>query len=95
MSSETTLREALKFIHESNGKIFSIKFIKRTTGELREMVARTGVKAHLVENPSKPGTDFKSNELIAVFDMQAQSYRSIPIEGIREIKMEGIWRKVI
>ena len=66
-----TRRNALKFIQARAGKIFAVKFIKRTTGEEREMVCRQGVKAHLAANPSKPGIDFKANDLIPVFDMNA------------------------
>src|ERR1700733_1793038 len=84
----------LEFIKKTEGKIFSIKFIKRTTGELREMVCRTGVKKHLVENPTRPGLDFVRHDLIPVFDMKVGAYRSIPIEGIREIKIEGVWHTV-
>lgn len=90
-----TRKEALEFIRDLGGKIFSVKFIKRTSGELREMVCRQGVKRDLAENPTKPGVDFKANELIPVFDMKADAYRSIPIEGIRDIKIDGNWYKVV
>jgi len=86
--------EAVNFIKGTNGKFFSLKFIKRTDGTLREMLARTGVKKGLAENPSKPGTDFGANNLIAVFDVQKDAYRSIPIEGIKEIMIDGEWHAV-
>lgn len=89
------IAEALDFIRNTDGKIFSVKFRKRTTGEVRQMTCRTGVKSRLAENPTKPGIDFKKNDLIAVFDMQADGYRSIPIEGIFEIKMDGEWVPVV
>ncbi len=88
------LTEVLKMIKESNGKIFSIKVEKRTDGTIREMVCRTGVTAHLVVAPSKPGINFKKNELISVFDMAKKAYRSIPIEGIKAIKIGGEWIQV-
>lgn len=88
------LKDAVQFIRESNGKIFSIKFRKRTNNEIREMVCRQGVKKDLVETPSRPPVNFKAHGLIPVYDMQKQAYRSIPIEGILEIKIEGVWVKI-
>lgn len=97
-------RNALRFIAARAGKIFAVRFVKRTTGETREMVCRQGVKAHLVANPSKPGVDFKANDLIPVYDMLAPApkgsdrtqgaYRSIPKEGITAIKINGEWHEV-
>ncbi len=69
------------------GKIFSISFIKRTTGELRMMTARLGVKkflkgGELAYSPAK-------KQLLTVFDMSAKGYRSIPYEGIKQVSIEG------
>lgn len=78
------IRAALKI---TNGKVFSCVFVKRTTGEIREMTARLGVKKYL-----KGGAlsyDPKTCNLIPVFDMVKGAYRSISIEGIKEIKIEG------
>lgn len=89
-----TIHKALEFIKTREGKIFSIKFLKRTTGEERMMVCRQGVTAGLAEEPKHPGLNFSIHELIPVYDMQKADYRSIPIEGIRAIKMDGDWCKV-
>ncbi len=89
-----TLIEAIKFIEERNGKIFAVKFTKRTTGELREMNCRQGVTTGLVENPSKPGTNFAVHNLIGVWDMKMGAYRSIPKEGITAIKIDGVWHNI-
>lgn len=94
MSNLMKLEEAVKWIEESNGKIFSVKFFKRTDGSIRTMTCRRGVSSHLVAGPKRPGLDFKKNELIPVFDMQKQKYRSIPIEGIIAIKIKGEWYEV-
>ncbi len=85
------IQKALEFIQHRDGKIFTIRFTKRTTGELREMVCRQGVKKYLAGGKS---IDFASHKLIPVYDMQKQAYRSISIEGITEIKVDGTWRKV-
>jgi hypothetical protein len=86
-----TRAEAVAYIRERNGLIFSVRFRKRTDGTVRDMVCRQGVKSHLVEEPSKPPTDWKANALIPVFDMAAGAYRSIPIEGILAVKVKGEW----
>lgn len=110
MKSKTlTRRNALKFIAARAGKIFAVKFVKRTTGETREMACRQGVKSRLSANPSKPGIDFEKNSLIPVFDVNAVApakpgdteepkkgaYRSIPKEGITAIKINGEWYDVL
>ena len=84
--------DAVKFIRETEGRIFSVEFIKRTTKELRRMVARTGVKSHL--RGGEAAYSFSEKALISVFDMQANGYRSIPIEGIVRIKIDGEWEDV-
>jgi hypothetical protein len=93
-----TIQQVLEHIQHTEGRIFSIRFIKRTNGETREMLCRTGVKKYLVNDPKKPGLNFSAHGLIPVYDMQAEDpekgYRSIPIEGITEIKMHGEWETV-
>lgn len=89
-----TRKEALDYIEEQGGKIFSIRFKKRSDGTIREMVCRQGVKTGLAFAPSKPPTDWSANALIPVYDMQAKGYRSIPIEGILALKVEGKWEDV-
>lgn len=104
MKKTLTRSAALKFIAARAGKIFAVRFTKRTTGEEREMVCRQGVKTHLAVAPSKPGVDFAKNGLLPVFDMLAPApkdsdrtqgaYRSIPKEGITAIKINGVWYPV-
>jgi hypothetical protein len=94
-----SLKTALKFIQNSKGQIFSIMFEKRSDGTMRTMRCRTGVKKFLAENPSKPGVDFESNYSLCVCDMDLidtkHPYRTIPVEGIRNILMNGEWRFVV
>ena len=71
----------------SNGAIFSVEFIKRSNGELRKMVCRLGVKKHL-----KGGTkayDAKEHNLLTVFDMEKEGYRSIPVDSIQRLTVNG------
>jgi hypothetical protein len=79
----------LPYIREavSDGSIFSVEFIKRTTGETREMLCRTGVKAHLKGGVKK--FDDKEKNLLTVYDVQKNGYRSIPLDAIIRIKIHG------
>ena len=67
--------------------IFVVAFYKRTTGELRVMKCRFGVRKHL-RGGRKPYRDEDKN-LITVFDMDKVGYRSIPFENIVEAKING------
>lgn len=75
-------------LQESEGRIFHVEFIKRTTGELRKMTARLGVTKFLKGGDKK----YKDNdkELITVFDMGKNAYRCIPLENIINISINGL-----
>ena len=71
----------------SDGQIFSVQFVKRSTGELRTMKARLGVRKAL-----KGGTkayDPSKKNLLSVYDMEAQGYRSIPAENVISLSVSG------
>lgn len=70
-----------------DGHIFSVEFIKRTTGELRHMVCRIGVKSHL-KGGTKKFSDTEK-QLLTVFDVQKNAYRSIPLDQIIRVKVNG------
>ena len=71
----------------ADGQIFSVEFIKRSTGELRKMTCRLGVKKHL-KGGSKPYSA-KQHNLLTVFDMEKSGYRSIPLESVRKLTVSG------
>lgn len=83
-----TLFDAAAIIEGSGGKFFSVEFTKRTTGELRKMVCRTGVRSHL--KGGELGYDPVEKRLITVFDTAKNQYRSIPLEGIRRVVLDGV-----
>lgn len=70
-----------------NGRIFTVTFIKRTTGEKRVMNARFAVKKHL--KGGERAYDFDKKNVIGVFDVQKGGYRVIAAEGITNIKVGG------
>lgn len=75
------------FNQVQTGKIFSVRFTKRGDGQEREMRCRFGVKSHL--KGGELGYDAFEKALFTVFDMDKRGYRSIPWEGISEVKVEG------
>jgi len=79
--------EAVAVIRSTKGRIFHVRFIKRTTGEVRDMVCRLGVR----KGVTGKGMSYDPAEkgLITVYDMQKKGFRMIPIEGIRVIKFAG------
>lgn len=72
----------------ASGRIFSVTFIKRSNGAVRKMVCRTGVKSHLSGGELK--YDAAEKGLITVFDMQAKAYRSISVESIMSLRIDGV-----
>ncbi len=90
-----------KFLRATKGKLMHVRFTKRSTGELREMTCRTGVKKHLVD-PAAPVDPIlvaqdKKHALLRVFDMHAVdkktgrkgAYRMIALDGLQSVKAGG------
>ena len=71
----------------SDGGIFSVEFIKRTDGSLRKMICRLGVKKHL--HGGKARYSAKAHDLLTVFDMEQKGYRSIPVDAIQRLCVNG------
>lgn len=69
-------------IRSTRGRIFSVRFIKRTSGDARKMVARTQVRKYITGG----GLTFspKKRNLMVVFDMQKHEYRMIPLDAVTE-----------
>lgn len=82
----TSIRNFLRE-HGADGRIFSVTFTKRTTGEIRHMVCRLGVQKHL--KGGEKAFDDAEKGLLTVFDTQKSGYRSIACESISQIKIDG------
>ena len=68
------------FLESTSGRIFKVVFSRRSDGRQREMVCRTGVKAHqtggtILFNPI-------SRNLFSVYDVRKKAYRFIPLENV-------------
>ena len=70
-----------------NGRIFTVEFIKRTTGELRVMNCRRGVSKNVkgVGLAFDPGT----KALMGVWDMQANAHRFVSLDSLVALKLAG------
>lgn len=83
----TINRELAKIkIHDTNGRIFRAKFVKKD-GSLREMVCRLGVRKYV----KGVGRNFdpKDYELVGVFDMQKDAHRMINIKTLQALTING------
>lgn len=72
-------------------KIFSVGFIKRTTGEFRQMTCKRGI-THGINANEQGNKKFmpERKHLNCVWDINKKAFRHIPNEGILEIKMGGV-----
>ncbi len=68
----------------SNGKFFSVKFLKKDGSE-RQMTARTQVRKGL-----SGGERCLPLKYLSVYDIQKQQYRSINPESILEVNSEVV-----
>jgi len=87
LMNKVTTNELAGILANTDGQIFSCEFIKRTTGELRKMVCRTGVTIGVKGvghrfDPIQKG-------LIQVWDVQVEQFRFISIEGLKSAKVGG------
>lgn len=79
-----------------SGKLFSCEFVKRSTGERRTMLARTGVKIGLTGSGSS--YNFTEKKLLPVVDMNLynktkevnKSRRAIPLDGVIWVQIGGV-----
>lgn len=87
MSKAIKLAEAAEMIRNSNGAIFGVDFVKRTTGEVRKMTARLGVKKHL--KGGEAAYDAAAKDLIFVYDITKKAYRSVALDAITAVRFGG------
>jgi Tfp pilus assembly protein PilN len=76
---------AVTMIKNSNGKFFTVSFIKRSDNSIRTMNCRLGVKKGL-KNAKR---NRRNAGLVTVYDMTNQGYRNINISGLRDLKING------
>jgi hypothetical protein len=87
-----TERDALAYILRSGGRPFSVVFVKRTDGEVRHMNASTDCRSLL--RGGVAAYDAGSRGLVVVQDLDKHAVRSIPLENLVRIKLNGRWHEV-
>ena len=83
-SGAITQEEAKRLIKATNGKFFTVTFIKKD-GTERVMNARLGVEVYL--KGGQLAYDAESKGLITVYDMKAKGYRMVNVNTITHLKI--------
>lgn len=81
-----TKEQAQALLEANDGTFFSVEFIKRTTGERRKMLCRTGVPG---KNGGVPAYNFHEKGLLCVYDVRLKAFRAIPFEGVEKLQIKG------
>ena len=80
----TTDVESLRRLLASNGnRLFSVRFIKRTNGEMRTMLCR-------YDDSLMSKMDLKEKRLIILLDHRELKPKHIPLDNLLEIRMKGV-----
>lgn len=82
-----TPKKAFELIQATRGEFIKVKFVKRSTGEHREILCQYGVHRHLKGGPR--AYDPAGKNLVVVWDCGDRKYKSIPLEGLKEVRMGG------
>ena len=96
-------RKAISLLLATAGKIFSVKFRRRTKGRsgeppgsIRIMVCRLGTESR--QKGGDPAYDFREKKLLPVLDMLTRDaegrrgvIRSIPLDSIVELRVSKKW----
>ena len=80
-------RNIYRWLMSTNGRVFSVTFIKRSTGKDKTIRARLGVKTKINGKGMRYNTHNK--RLIVVFDINLRTYKCIPIEAIEAVSCRG------
>lgn len=82
------LNQVGEVLRATNGTVFSVKFIKRTTGEERLLVGRLGVAKNLTGKGL--AFDPADKALTVVYDFQKKAYRMINLETVISIHSKKV-----
>jgi len=79
--------DAVNKMSKSKGQIFTVHFYKRSNGELRKMNCRTGVGKAV----KGVGLNYsrKDHNLFGVFDMQKGEHRSVNLDAMVSLAIDG------
>jgi len=91
----TALRNLILNDIGDNGKLFTVRFVKRTTGEERTLNGRLGVKKHLKGGESTTAHDQTLLTIYCPNEVDSRTgkkgcYRCISLDAVLEIKGNGL-----
>ncbi len=90
-----TTQQAAELIHGTDGTVFSVSFVKRSTGEVRDGRFRLGYTVQKGLAGGEAPYSFEEKGLIPVYRMAGDTSesvgqrRTIPVEGIIRLKVAG------
>jgi len=90
--NKITSEQVVALLKSTDGAIFSVTFVKKD-GTDRDMVCRLGVTKHL--KGGEQAYDPAEYDLLCVFDMQKAAYRSINLNTLKRVKLDGQEYEVI
>lgn len=73
-------------------KMFGVVFEKKN-GQDRKMSARLGVKKHLAGGTNK--VEASDRSYLTVFDMNAEGYRTVNLDTLKEVQIAGTRYEVV
>ena len=82
-----------KHRNTGNGRAFTVVFTKRSDGTKRTMNARYGVVSKL--KGGEAPFSFTEKNLHSVYDMVAHDYRSIPLDTLEKVSLDGVDYEVV
>ena len=84
--------KARELMEKSDGKMFTVFFIKKSNGKPREMNARLGVSVGV----NGTGRNFKpeDHDLLGVYDMQEHGHRMVSLRSVYRLHLGGKQYKV-
>lgn len=87
MTQQITQAQATQLLKATNGRFFRATFVKRTNGQERVLVGRTGVTKHLTGGDKR--YSFSAKNLLSVWDVQAKGYRTVPLDALISLRVDG------
>ncbi|HKX46136.1 MAG TPA: hypothetical protein VJP77_05500 [Planctomycetota bacterium] len=81
-------RTVARLLDEAAGRWLTVTFEKRTTGEVRRMTCRTGVR----KGATGAGMRFdpSARALRVVWAADAAGYRMVPLDAVTEVRSRGL-----
>lgn len=78
---------------DNSGRAFTVVFTRRTDGLKRTMNCRYGVVSKL-KGGSAPFS-FEDKQLHSVYDLVKHDYRSVPLDAVEKLSLDGVDYEVV